>query len=70
MAKKKDDFRIIIYGAGAVGGVVGGLLALAGTTVVLIGRPGNMNVIRENGLRVNTPEGIHIVRLPAVTTPD
>ena len=68
MAKKKDDLRIIIYGAGAVGGVVGGLLALAGTTVVLIGRPGNMNVIRENGLRINTSEGIHIVRLPAVTT--
>ena len=31
--------RVIIYGAGAIGGVVGGHLALTGTEVVLIGRP-------------------------------
>ena len=42
MADKKVNFRIIIFGAGAVGGVVGGLLALSGTPVTLIGRPSNV----------------------------
>jgi len=70
MTEKMDNIRIVIYGAGAVGGVVGGLLALAGTTVVLIGRPGNVNAIREHGLRVDKSDGICVVRLPAVTAPD
>ena len=70
MLKKKANLRIIIYGAGAVGGVVGGLLTLAGTPVVLIGRPGNVNVIREHGLRVVTPGGTRVIQLPAVTAPE
>ena len=70
MAEKNDNIRIVIYGAGAVGGVVGGLLALSGTPVVLIGRPGNVNTIQEHGLRVVTPIKTQIVRLAAVTSPD
>src|SRR5271157_1250155 len=70
MAEKRDYHRIVIYGAGAVGGVVGGLLALSGTPVLLIGRPGNVDVIREHGLRIVTPSGTRMVRLPAVTTPN
>ena len=62
--------RIIIYGAGAVGGAVGGLLALSGTPVILIGRPNNVNAIRESGLKLRTPDGTQIVQLPAVTSPD
>jgi len=62
--------RIIIYGAGAVGGVVGGLLALSGTPVVMVGRPQNVAAIRENGLKLITPVGTHIVQLAAVTSPD
>ena len=50
--------------------MVGGLLALSGTPVVLIGRPSNVNAIREHGLRIVTPGGTHIIQLPAVTTPD
>ena len=46
MAETNDNMRIVIYGAGAVGGMVGGLLALSGTPVLLIGRPGNVNAIR------------------------
>ncbi len=30
--------RVIIYGAGAIGGVVGGHLARVGNNVILIGR--------------------------------
>ena len=69
-AEIKANLRIVIYGAGAVGGTVGGLLALSGTSVLLISRPGNVNAILEHGLRVVTPSGTHIVRLPAVTTPN
>ncbi len=61
--------RVIIYGAGAIGGVVGGQLALTGQEVALIGRPGQVKAIRENGLRFVNPAGTHILRLPAFTTP-
>ena len=70
MAERKDYRRIVIYGAGAVGGVVGGLLALSGTPVLLIGRPSNVDAILEHGLRIVTPRGTRTVRLPAVTTPN
>jgi 2-dehydropantoate 2-reductase len=70
MAETNDSIRIVIYGAGAVGGVVGGLLALSGTPVLLIGRPGNVSAILAHGLRIVTPGGTRIVRLPAVTTPN
>jgi 2-dehydropantoate 2-reductase len=69
MAGEKAKLRIVIYGAGAVGGVIGGLLTIAGTPVILIGRSGNVNAIREHGLRVVTPNGEQIVQVPAVTTP-
>jgi 2-dehydropantoate 2-reductase len=62
--------RAIIYGAGAIGGVVGGHLALAGTEVVLIGRPGHVNAINQRGLHFITPTGTHDLRIPAVTTPN
>ena len=62
--------RIIIYGAGGIGGLVGGNLARASHDVVLIGRPGNVKAINERGLKVILPTGTHIVRLPAVTGPD
>ncbi|MBI2847708.1 MAG: ketopantoate reductase family protein [Chloroflexi bacterium] len=64
------DMRVIIHGAGAIGGVVGGHLALAGTKVIMIGRCGHVNNIREQGLKLTTPCGTYILKLPAVTTPD
>ncbi len=62
--------RIIIYGAGGIGGVIGGHLSRTGTDVVLIGRTGHVTAINEHGLRLVTPTGTHIVRLPAVTSPN
>ncbi len=61
--------RFLIYGAGAIGGVVGGHLARAGHEVVLIGRSGHVAAIRQHGLRFVTPTGTHILRLPAFTHP-
>ncbi|MFC1941464.1 ketopantoate reductase family protein [Chloroflexota bacterium] len=70
MNENNKSVRVIIYGAGAVGGVVGGHLARAGNDVILIGRPGHMNAIREHGLRLVTPTGTHTLPLQAVTAPD
>ncbi len=67
--ESNKSIRTIIYGAGAIGGVVGGHLALAGKEVILIGRPDHMNAIREHGLRFITPTDTHTLRLPAVTEP-
>ncbi|OGO14556.1 MAG: hypothetical protein A2Z02_04400 [Chloroflexi bacterium RBG_16_48_7] len=61
--------RIIIYGAGAIGNVVGGYLAKAGHEVVLIGRPGHVKAVKENGLRLVTPENTYTLKIPAVTGP-
>ena len=70
MIREKANLRIVIYGAGAIGGVVGGLMALSGTAAVLIGRSGNVNAIREHGLRIVTPDGTRVAKLPAFTTPN
>ena len=61
--------RIIIYGAGGIGCVVGGHMARTGNDVVLIGRPGHVKAINEHGLRLVTPVGTYILRLPAITEP-
>ncbi len=61
--------RYIIYGAGGIGSVMGGHLARTGHDVILIGRPGHVSVINNNGLRLITPTGTHVLRMPAVTDP-
>jgi len=59
--------RIIVIGAGAVGGVVAANLALAGTPVVAVARGEHGRVMRESGLRYESPTGTRIVRLPVAT---
>jgi 2-dehydropantoate 2-reductase len=61
--------RFIIYGAGGIGGVIGGHLARTGHDVVLIGRPGHMNAINKNGLSFVTPSGTLNLKIPAFTEP-
>lgn len=53
--------NILVMGAGAVGSVTGGLLAQAGHTVTLIGRPGHMRAIRDHGLGIEGIWGDHVV---------
>jgi len=62
--------RIIIYGAGGIGGVMGGHLARTGQDVLLIGRPGHVNAINEKGMKFITPSGTHMLNIPAVTGPE
>jgi 2-dehydropantoate 2-reductase len=61
--------RFIIYGAGGIGCVIGGHLARTGHEVLLVGRPGQVNAINEHGLRLVTPAGTYVLRIPAVTRP-
>jgi 2-dehydropantoate 2-reductase len=49
--------RIVIAGAGAVGGYIGARLARAGVDVVLFARGPHLRAMQERGLRVVSPEG-------------
>jgi len=60
--------RIIVVGAGAVGGVVAANLAMAGTPVVAVARGEHARVMRESGLRYESPSGIRTVELPVATS--
>ena len=62
--------RYIIVGAGAVGGAIGGRLAEAGHEVVLVARGAQYEALREDGLRLTTPEGTRTHRLPVVDGPE
>lgn len=50
--------RVCIYGAGAVGGHLAGRFAAAGASVSLVARGAHLAAIRENGLRVETRDGV------------
>ncbi len=53
--------RLVILGIGAIGGVIGGLLARAKRDVVLIARGPQLAAIRAGGLRVESPDATFIV---------
>ncbi len=61
--------RCVVYGAGAVGGVVGALLHRAGREVVLVARGDHLAAIQQHGLRLETPTGASVERIPAVASP-
>lgn len=54
--------RIVIAGAGAIGGYIGARLAKAGADVVLFARGPHLLAMRERGLRVMSPDGDFEVR--------
>ena len=54
--------RILILGAGAIGSVLGGLLAQGGHEVTLLGRAWHLDVIRREGLRIDGLWGAYHVR--------
>jgi 2-dehydropantoate 2-reductase len=60
--------RVIIYGAGAVGSVIGGRLRQGGAEVALVTRSAHAAAIGEHGLTLRTARGSEIVEIPAVTT--
>lgn len=58
--------KIVVAGAGAIGGYLGAKLARAGADVVLFARGSHLQAMQERGLRVISPEGDFDVK-PAVT---
>ena len=60
--------KIVVIGAGAVGSLLGGLLARAGSDVTLIGRPEHVAAINKTGLHIDGIVGEFIVPLHAETT--
>jgi 2-dehydropantoate 2-reductase len=61
--------RFVIYGAGAVGGVVGGRLFQAGHEVVLIARGRHLAAIQQRGLTLESPVASQTLAIPAVGAP-
>ncbi len=49
--------RFAVFGAGAVGGFIGGRLAASGKNVVFIAHGSHLEAILQDGLRVESPKG-------------
>src|SRR4051812_28469403 len=56
--------RVLIMGAGAIGGIYGTLLALRGHEVTFVARGAQLKAMQSHGLEVRTPSGAH--HLPSV----
>lgn len=61
--------RFVVYGAGAVGGVIGGRLAEHGHDVVLIARGEHFEAIKSHGLTVESPDGSVTTAIEVVDHP-
>jgi len=61
--------RIVVYGAGAIGGTVAAALALAGHPVVGIARGPRLDAIRAGGLLLRTPDKSAMARFSCVADP-
>jgi 2-dehydropantoate 2-reductase len=60
--------RYVVYGTGAVGGVIGARLHRAGHDVTFVARGDHLARIREDGLVLDTEEGRYAARAPATDT--
>ena len=61
--------RFVVLGAGAIGGVIGGRLAQHGHDVVLIARGAHYEAIRDQGLRIESPDEATALHIPVVDGP-
>jgi 2-dehydropantoate 2-reductase len=61
--------RFIVYGAGAIGGAIGGRLSQAGHDVSLVARGDHLRVLQDDGLTLVSPDGSATLRLPAIGHP-
>lgn len=55
-------WNVMIIGAGAIGCLVGGKLAMAGQQVTLVGRRAFVEQVRARGLQLTDEEGAHTIR--------
>ena len=61
--------RYVIIGAGAIGGGLGGRLHQAGRSAVLVARGDHLAALRDQGLRMRTPEEDLTLPVPVVAGP-
>lgn len=61
--------RYVVFGAGAIGGAVGGRLHAAGRQVVLIARGRHLEAMRRHGLRLLSPDEELSLRVPVAADP-
>lgn len=64
------NMRIIIYGAGGIGGVIGAELFKRGHDVLLIARGAHLDAIQRDGLKFSSPHENLVLPIPAVGHPD
>ena len=58
--------KFVVFGAGAIGAVVGARLFRAGYDVTLIARGAHLAAMQTDGLRVESPAGVDLVPIAAV----
>jgi len=61
--------RIVVFGAGAIGGVIGARLFQQGHDVALIARGAHYEAVAKDGLRLETPTETVTLRVPVVESP-
>jgi 2-dehydropantoate 2-reductase len=61
--------RFIVYGAGAIGGAIGGRLFEAGHDVTFVARGDHLRALRDEGLTLVLPDGSATLRVPTVGHP-
>ena len=63
--------RYIVHGAGAIGSLIGGLLAAKGADVIFIARPAQAEIIKQRGLTIHSVyhPTKHISQVKVVTSP-
>jgi 2-dehydropantoate 2-reductase len=61
--------KIVIYGAGAVGGVIGARLFQHGHDVTLIARGAHYEAVRDRGLRLDSPDESVTLHVPVADRP-
>jgi 2-dehydropantoate 2-reductase len=62
--------RYIVFGAGAIGGVIGARLFQHGHDVVLIARGDHHRILEKDGIRLETPDEIATLHIPTAESVD
>lgn len=62
--------RAVVFGVGAIGGVVAAALARTGHEVIGIARGGMLDALRSGGLRLRSPDLDEVVSVPVVASAD
>jgi 2-dehydropantoate 2-reductase len=60
--------RYIIFGAGAIGGAIGGRLARAGRDVTLVARGAHASALRDRGLTLRSPADTSTLKVPVMSS--